>query len=94
MDFQKKVLDDVFEQRDRARKEEEERQRKEIEEEKQQLQESVPEPENEEDEWYIILKLHCLFLDHIEKNSRKNLSYLLVLNTSENLMENGAFALF
>ena len=51
VDFQKKVLDDVFEQRDRARKEEEERQRKEIEEEKQQLKESVPEPENEEDEW-------------------------------------------
>ena len=51
VDFQKKVIDGVFEERDRARLEEEERHRREIEEEKQQLEEPVPEAENEEEQW-------------------------------------------
>lgn len=51
VDFQKKVIDGVFEERDRARQEEEEKQRREIEEERQQLLEPVPDPENEEEEW-------------------------------------------
>lgn len=49
VDFQKKVLDNVEENREKERREKEER---EAEEERQLQAEPIPEPETEEEEWY------------------------------------------